>query len=182
MSLKRYDGASWVDAKDVKRFDGGSWVDAQEVKRFDGASWLTAWAGKRFTLYRDGNTAGSLSKYNDGCVITATNSDIMYGKYGVILSVPVAVGDTIEVIYDQLSGSIGDSQNKWNFEGYAGGLRFLNIKVTVSVSTIRTYTVTNAGPLYIVLNFIGDPLGTINPATARILSVKVNGVLMPFGV
>lgn len=40
MSIKRYDGTSWVDNLAKKRFDGANWVDAASVKRFDGLNWI----------------------------------------------------------------------------------------------------------------------------------------------
>lgn len=43
MSIKRYDGANWIEPSNVKRFDGSNWIDADGVKRFDGSNWVTVY-------------------------------------------------------------------------------------------------------------------------------------------
>lgn len=40
MTLKRFDGAVYVDLTTRKRFDGASWIDMTVAKRFDGAVWV----------------------------------------------------------------------------------------------------------------------------------------------
>ena len=40
MTLKRWDGAAYVDLTTLKRWDGASWVDITLLKRWDGASWV----------------------------------------------------------------------------------------------------------------------------------------------
>lgn len=39
MTLKRWDGAAYVDLTTLKRWDGASWVDITLLKRWDGAAW-----------------------------------------------------------------------------------------------------------------------------------------------
>lgn len=40
MTLKRWDGAVWVDLTTLKRWDGAAWVDLTTAKRWDGAAWV----------------------------------------------------------------------------------------------------------------------------------------------
>lgn len=41
MTIKRWDGASWVDLTTFKRWDGATWVTLTTAKRWDGAAWQT---------------------------------------------------------------------------------------------------------------------------------------------
>lgn len=40
MTMKRWDGASFIDLTVAKRWDGASWVNLTIAKRWDGASWI----------------------------------------------------------------------------------------------------------------------------------------------
>lgn len=39
-TLKRWDGAVFVDLSTFKRWDGSTWVDITTAKRWDGANWI----------------------------------------------------------------------------------------------------------------------------------------------
>lgn len=40
MTLKRWDGAAFVDLTTLKRWDGTSWIDITLLKRWDGSAWI----------------------------------------------------------------------------------------------------------------------------------------------
>lgn len=40
MTMKRWDGAAFIDVAGVKRWDGSAWVTCTLAKRWDGASWI----------------------------------------------------------------------------------------------------------------------------------------------
>lgn len=40
MTLKRWNGSSWVDLTFIKRWNGSAWVDLTTLKRWSGSAWV----------------------------------------------------------------------------------------------------------------------------------------------
>jgi hypothetical protein len=77
MTLKRWDGAAYIDLTTLKRWDGASWLDITLLKRWDGASWvdiaLPGGGGGSFSATASpGSAVGSVT---DSFLITVVTSN-----------------------------------------------------------------------------------------------------------
>lgn len=50
MSVKRWNGSSWIDAGNIRRWNGSAWIDASSVKRYDGSNWIETLPNKVFKV------------------------------------------------------------------------------------------------------------------------------------
>ena len=180
MSFKRFDGSNFIDISSCKRFDGANWVDAQEVKRWNGANWIDVWDFLSMKLYTTGSPTGTRTLSGNGAIIAATGATAQYEKYGFATPKVLAVGDVVEVTYNNVTGSLGASGNTWALEAYVGSSKFINQRTALTSQQTVSFTVTEAATLRMALAFQGTTFSSVNSASAQIVQVTINGKVIPF--
>jgi len=93
LSLKKFNGSSWVDIKSLKRFNGSSWQEAASMKRFSGSAWLDVFS-KVLKLYDAGvwQTISSLINISFGepSYVTLNPTNIYVDMTAVYLTGSIA--------------------------------------------------------------------------------------------
>lgn len=63
MSVKRYNGSSWVDINTVKRYSNGSWVDCDFIKVYENGRWVEKWSNWNSNLLSESMRNKTLDTY-----------------------------------------------------------------------------------------------------------------------
>lgn len=181
MSLKRYDGSSFIDGSAQMRFDGANWVDISSAKRFDGTNWIET-LEQQLVIKRVAFNGSAIEDWNNASLNDTVSADgktysfTSVGQQGAsryvwlqAIGVTVSVGDTItftNIEYDSTNGAYLRAKTSPN-------TKYSTTQDLYISNGTHTITANANGNLYVIF-YMGSGYTYTACNYFRISSIKVN--------